>query len=248
MRLPRVFSLLSAVCLMAGGALQADEALATGRVGVASRLVERGVVLGGVAAVGQAEVETGAWRAALRATRPIRAGEPAETRLSLAWRGGGETGWFAELSASPYARGAGRVAGAVKESMEVGATVGWCSSLGWRVQATALHDFRRQVRGGCVQAVREVALTRLGAFLETYGEVGWLAGDDLLPGRSGAGRRDGYGYGAAGLRLPYRVGERVTLEASVEGGLARGQSAVWSPMGRPGGWTLAAGLGVTFDF
>lgn len=248
MRLSRVFFSLLVGLSVAGVSARAEAEGTAVAVGMESRVVERGVVLAGAAVFGRAEVEAGAWRAGLRAHQPVRRGEPAEARLSLAWRGGGETGWFMELAASPYARGSGRIAGAVKDSVEVGATVGWCSSLGWRVQATALHDFRRKVSGCGVQAVREIALTRLGAFLETYGEVGWLAGDDLLPGRSGAGRRDGYGYGVAGLRLPYRVGERVTLEASVEGGLTRGQSSLWSPIGRPGGWTLGAGLGVRFDF
>lgn len=248
MRLSRVFFSLLVGLLMAGRSARAEAEGAVVAVGLVSRVVERGVVLAGAAVSGQAEVEAGAWRAALRAHQPVRGGEPAEARLSLAWRGGGETGWFVEVAASPSTRGSGRMAGAVKQSIEAGATVGWRSSLGWRVQATALHDFRRKASGGGMQVAREVALTRLGAFLECYGEAGWMTADDLLPGLAGAGRRDGYGYGAAGLRLPYRVGERVTLEASVEGGLTRGQSSIWSPVGRPGGWTLAAGLGVRLDF
>jgi hypothetical protein len=228
---------------------QDGERVTTVETAYASRAVERGVVRAtdhaklAVATTGDAWSVGAWWR------EPLPGGEPREAGAEVAarWRSAEETSAVrAGLRHRRYA--AWRGGGAPEQSSEVFVDFSRPSGRlpGWEFAAAYDFAFEAFVFEAALRG--EIALKRLGAFLEWRAHVGQNRARDLRPAAAGSARSDAYTYAGAEIRLPYRIGVHTTVTVSAGLSGARGQSGFWSPIRRPGGVGGWGGLGLTFDF
>ncbi|MFI5358200.1 MAG: hypothetical protein ACHQ4G_12785 [Opitutales bacterium] len=214
-----------------------------------SRVVLRGVEWAGPAAQAAVQLDQGGFHGRLDATRAFQSGDPDGAGLRAGYaRTWGETGPTVgvEMTQSWYSR---LPAGATRSTTEAGVTATWAVAGGLKPGVAWWHDFRRLGDTAEARLAAEYPLPRWGTYLEAEVFAGWTVADNVRPDAPASRLHDAYGYGGAGIRLPYRiVGTRVTVVLGAQLTETTGQHPDWSPLGRPSGALASVNLGADLDF
>lgn len=225
-----------------------DEPQVAVEVGARSRVLHRGVDLGGPTAGADLEWKSGRARAQAAWGEAFRSGEIGSGSIGGAYHW--ELGEGFELAAVATHRrfAVARTGFGRRHSTEAGLALQRSLPTGPVLGLEVRHDVRLRAHYTELRLAGSLALTRLGAFLEWKAFAGWVAADDVLPDAVGPRRSDAYGYAGADFRVPYRVGERLQIVASAGISGTHGASVDWSPRRRADGWRTALGLAVRLDF
>ena len=216
-------------------------------LGYASHYVFRGIERASHSAQAAVEGTHESWRGGLWTNLPFESGETRELSLSIAyaWQPTGELNLEASLAGSWFDEVPG---GGVKKTYEAGLTATLAAVAGFTPSLAYYHDFRLQADTAQFALARSIALTRMGAFLELNGYVGWAAGDDWRPDAPGAPRHDSYGYWGVDAQLPYRIGAHTTVTAGLHYADNFERSPANGPFGLNGRHIFSGTLGVNLDF
>jgi len=116
-----------------------------------------------------------------------------------------------------------------------------------RIGVGLIRDVERRANYVEMGYAGEIALKKLGAFLNYRFFAGWVQADDVLP-RSAVRVADAYSYHGVEVAVPYRVGSQtiVTLGARYAG--TWGARPFWSPTGASPKAGIALNLAVSHEF
>lgn len=215
--------------------------------GYRSRQLLRGVVLANDGARGTAEVFYRGARLEAELAVPFR-GDSRLAHLTGSYRRA-----FGEdhaLTALTVHRRFGGEVGSLgrRHATELGLAYSRTVTNGPTVTLDLRRDLRLRANLTELSLAHQVALTRLGAFLEWSAFAGWVDAEDIGPDGAGPRRADAHGYAGARARLPYRVGERLQIVAEAEISGTRGADPSWSARGGDSGLRTAVGLALRLDF
>jgi hypothetical protein len=213
----------------------------------ASRYVFRGIERAGQSVQAGVEGAHESWRGGVWANRPFSSGGTQEMNVNVAymWQPTRELSLDATMAGSWFDHVPGR---GVKKTYEAGLTATLAAVAGFTPSLGYYHDFRLRADTTQVALARSIALTRMGAFLELNGYLGWSVGDDWRPDAPGASRHDGYGYWGAEAQLPYRIGAHTTVTAGLHYADNFERSLMNGPFGLAGRHIFSVSLGVNLDF
>lgn len=188
-----------------------------------------------------------AWNASWNAFVPVRSDDPAEWQLAGGWgRSLGENLSFeTSLRWSHFTRVQG---GMAEDTLEAGVAAAWLLPREVKLGAAAFRDFTLKATTVEGSLAYSHALTKLGAYLDLRGFLGWSEGDDWRPRGAGPPVAGGYGYFGAEAALPYRIGELTSVVLGVaytEAWNARDEGHLPARGGRR---NLVWRFGVTFEF
>lgn len=246
----RLGAVFGAVLLCLVGTMaraQEDELKTTAGLEWSTRRIFRGVAYSRGTAQGAVELSQHGWCGRVETHAATTGGRADETDLSVSYGAAVTEVWRLEAGAIQRWR-SGLSAGAATAMTEAGLAAVWTGRDGIRPKLTACHDFK--LRAEICELSLEVsqALTSLGAYAEWRFFAGWATADDLLPGVAGVRVHDAYGYYAAEVRMPYRIGAQTSIVAGAGIAGNTGQSPAWAPreqVVRTGGWLS---IGVSVDF
>jgi len=215
--------------------------------GLATGYAYRGVERSSAAWQAALEGSLDGWRGRLWSNRPLDSAEPGELQSSLGyvWPAAGALAVEVRGTHFWYIDGPGN--GAAGHSFEAAVQLDWNLRSGWRPGLGFAYDIRYRSRAVEASLAYDVALPKLGTYLEFRVYGGCVAAKDVLPDTTGLGISDAYTYYGADVRLPYRIAPHWMLvaEAHITGTV--NQSRVWSPLGRGAGSRGLLNLAVRFE-
>lgn len=187
------------------------------------------------------------WRAAGDAYAPLRSADPAEWRMEGGWGSSPAAGLQLEALArwSHFTRA--RV-GMAEDTLELGARATWMLPREAQVGVAAFHDVTLEATTAEGSIGYSIPLTKLGAYLDLRGWIGWSDARDWRPEAPGPAIAGGYGYFGVEATLPYRVGAVTSVIVGVsysESWNARDEGP--EPQ-RGGRRNLIWKIGVSFEF
>ncbi len=224
-----------------------DEAQTRVEGGYRSRQLLRGVVLANDAARGAAEVRYRGARLEAELAAPFRGGGSRLAHLAAGYRHAFDAS-RALTALAVHRRFGVDAAPGRRHATELGLAFSHTAPLGPTVTLEVRRDLRLRANLAELSLAHQVALTRLGAFLEWSAFAGWVDAEDIRPDAAGPRRADAHGYAGARVRLPYRVGERLQIVADAEISGTRGADRLWSARGGDSGLRAAVGLALRLDF
>lgn len=187
------------------------------------------------------------WRAAWDAHAPLRSAAAAEWRLEGGWGRSLATDFSIEASArwSHFTRTRG---GMSEDALELGVGASWLLPREAKVGFAAFHDVTLEATTAEGSIGYSIPLTKLGAYLDLRGWIGWSDARDWRPDAPGPGLAGGYGYFGAEASLPYRIGELTSVVAGVTFSEAWNARDEGLEVARGGRRNLVWRIGVTFEF
>ena len=213
----------------------------------ASRVIFRGIEQAGPSAQSEGKFIRENFSAGWQASEPFARSDTRLANLSLAHVWPSASG--ANLEVSVVNRWFSAVPdNEVRGALELGLAVKLSPMQGFSPRLSYSHDVRLRADTVQVGVARSIALTRLGAFLELNGLVGWSDGDNWRPEAAGLRRHDSYSYWGGSAEVPYRIGLHTTIIVGVHYADAMGRSASNGPFGRSDQHNLWISCGVNLDF
>lgn len=213
----------------------------------ASREVARGLERSGAAIQGLADFAVGSFDGGVWLNQPFDDDDPREARIHGAWIREVSDQGHIELGARAYLLDSVPM-GTKRQTGEAFICARWRIREGLEPRVAYFRDFGLRADTAEISVDWSLPLTKWGAYLDTRAWMGWSHAEKWRQDATGAAVRGGYGYGGVEARVPYRVGEHLTVE------LGTSCSEVWNARGE-GAFVrsnrrtnVVATAGVSLDF
>lgn len=230
-----------AFALQDGMTLRSDASLS-------SRYVRRGVERTGAAVQASMDGSIGGLRGGIWINQPIATEEEVElqTRIGYEWTVGdtltleatGTHFWYSDAPTRADA----------SHSFEAAANLVWKPRDALGFGFSVFYDIRFESAGSEIRAASSLPISALDTALEYRAYAGFLAGRDVLADLPDGEIHDSYGYWGAGLRLPFRISEGMTIAAEANIATSQGQNILWSPLRVGSGTRGWISVGASYAF